>query len=98
MITDRDIAIRAVAEGRSFDTPVREVMSEGVEYVFEDDNLDDASVKMADLKVRRLPVLNRDQRLVGILSLGDVSQSGDPSQAQAALAGSAEPGGPHSQS
>jgi CBS domain-containing protein len=97
MITDRDIAIRAVAEGRSFDTPVREVMSGHIEYVFEDQDLREVSSKMSDLKVRRLPVLNRNKRLVGIVSLGDMSKSGDPAQAHAALAGSARPGGPHTQ-
>lgn len=97
MITDRDIAIRAVAEGRSFDTKVREVMSQGVEYVFDDEDLDEASMKMSDLKVRRLPVVNREKRLVGILSLGDISKSNDPSQAETALSGVSQPGGPHIQ-
>lgn len=97
MITDRDIAVRAIAEGKSFETPVGEVMSGKVEYVFDDDDLDDASMKMSDLKVRRLPVLNREKRLVGILSLGDMAKTDSGSQAATALRGVAEPGGPHAQ-
>ena len=97
MITDSDIAIRAVAEGRSFDTPVGEVMTGGIEYVFEDEDLDDVSMKMGHLKVRRLPVLNRDKRSVGIISLGDVSKSDDASQGAAALSGASQSGGPHQQ-
>jgi CBS domain-containing protein len=96
MITDRDIAVRAVAEGRSCDTPVREVMTREIQYVFEDDDLDDASAKMSELKVRRLPVLSRAKRLVGIISLGDIAKS-HPSHGEAALRGVSQPGGPHVQ-
>jgi CBS domain-containing protein len=95
MITDRDIALRAVAEGKNFNTPVREVMTPEIQYVFEDDDLNDASSKMSDLKVRRLPVLNREKRLVGILSLGDISKSSDVSHGARALSGVSAPGGPH---
>lgn len=73
MVTDRDIAIRAVAEGRSFDTPVSEIMTEGVEYLFEDDDAGQAADRMAEAQVRRLPVVDRDKRLVGILALGDIA-------------------------
>ena len=73
MITDRDIAIRAVAEGKGPDTPVREVMSTEVKYVFDDDDLEHVAKNMGDIQVRRLPVVNRDKRLVGIVSLGDVA-------------------------
>jgi CBS domain-containing protein len=74
MITDRDIAIRAVAKGKSpAQCTVREVMSEGIKYVFDDESADDAARNMADLQIRRLPVLNRDKRLVGIVSLGDLA-------------------------
>lgn len=75
MITDRDIAIGAVAQGKSADTPIREVMSPDVKYVFEDQEVDEVSVIMSDLQVRRLPVVDRDKRLVGILSLGDLAIS-----------------------
>src|ERR671933_1354767 len=73
MITDRDIAIRAVAEGKGPDTSVREVMTEDVKYCFEDEDTDHVARNMADQQVRRLPVVNRDKRLVGILSLGDLA-------------------------
>jgi CBS domain-containing protein len=73
MVTDRDITVRAVAEGRSFDTPVSEIMTQGAEYIFEDDDAGDAADRMAEAQVRRLPVVDRNRRLVGILALGDVA-------------------------
>src|SRR5437868_11874338 len=69
MITDRDIAIRAIGAGKGPDTPVRDVMSSEVKYCFEDEDLQQVAKNMADIQVRRLPVVNRDKRLVGILSL-----------------------------
>lgn len=98
MITDRDIAIRAVAADKGPATPIREVMSRDVKYCFEDDDLDDIAQNMADIKVRRLPVLNHEKRLVGILSLGDIAITEGPSNAGSALCGISEPGGEHSQS
>lgn len=75
-ITDRDIAIRAVASGLSPDTTkVFEVMSKKVLYCFEDQTLEEVTRNLGDNQVRRLPVLNRDKRLVGVLSLGDLAQS-----------------------
>ena len=71
VITDRDIAVRAVAEGKDPDTPVAEVMSEGVIWVEEDDSIEDAAQIMSDHQIRRLPVVDSDKRLVGIVSLGD---------------------------
>lgn len=74
MLTDRDITIRAVARGLAPQhCTVREVMSSEVKYVYEDESITDAAKVMGDLQVRRLPVLNRDQRLVGIVSLGDLA-------------------------
>ena len=70
-ISDRDIAIRAVAEGKDADTKVRDVMSDGIAWVYEDDSVDDAAKIMSERQVRRLPVVNRDKRLVGIVALGD---------------------------
>jgi CBS domain-containing protein len=75
MLSDRDIAIRGVAHGLSPTATVREVMSDEVKYIFDDETVDDAARMMAKLQVRRLPVLNRDKRLVGIVSLGDVALS-----------------------
>jgi CBS domain-containing protein len=71
VITDRDIAIRAVAEGRGPSTPVSEIMSEGVIWVHEDDSIEEAAEIMSDNQIRRLPVVNAEKRLVGIVSLGD---------------------------
>ena len=73
MLTDRDIAIRAVAEGKGPNSQVREVMSHEIKYVYDDDSLEDAAKQMGTLQMRRLPVLNREKRLVGIVSLGDVA-------------------------
>ena len=95
MLTDRDIAVRAVAQGRGPDTKVREAMTPDVRYRFEDEGLDDAVRGMGEQKVRRLPVLGRDKRLVGIVSLGDVALYADSGQTDAAVSAVSEPGGPH---
>ena len=98
MITDRDIAVRAVAQGKGPDTPVREIMSEHVEYCFDDEDLDRVAQGMADVRVRRLPVVNREKRLVGILSVGDVARRGNQREIVAeTIAGVSAPGGPHRQ-
>lgn len=73
MITDRDLAVRVVAEGRSLDTTVEECMSRGVEYCYEDESVDDVRDKMSQLQIRRLPIMSRKKRLVGIVSLGDLA-------------------------
>jgi CBS domain-containing protein len=70
-ISDRDIAIRAVAEGKDAGTKVRDVMSEGIAWAYEDDTVEQAAKIMSERQVRRLPVVNRDKRLVGIVALGD---------------------------
>jgi len=70
-ISDRDIAIRAVAEGKDTGTKVRDVMSEGIAWAFEDDSVEEAAKIMSKRQVRRLPVVDRDKRLVGIVALGD---------------------------
>src|SRR3954466_15889350 len=59
MVTDRDIAVRAVAAGRGPDTPVRDVMTDEVIYCFEDDEVEEVALKMSDRQVRRIPVLSR---------------------------------------
>lgn len=74
MVTDRDIVVRAVSEGRSFQTPVSEVMTPDVECCYEDDDIGEAADRMAELQVRRLAVLDRDKRLVGIVALGDIAR------------------------
>jgi CBS domain-containing protein len=85
MITDRDIAVRAIAAGKP-------------PGCFETDDIDAVSVNMANIKVRRLPVLNVQKRLVGIVALADIALSAAPDDASNALSGISEPGGEHSQS
>ena len=102
MISDRDIAVRGIAAGNGPSIPVRDVMSKDVKYCFEDQEIEDVTRNMADQQIRRLPVLNRDKRLVGILSLGDVALAEAGSRKMQhvgnALAGISQPGGEHSQS
>jgi CBS domain-containing protein len=99
MITDRDIAVRAVALDRGPDTKVSDVMSREVKYCFEDQTIDEVTQNMGELRIRRLPVLTRDKRLIGILSLGDLAiDEGARDEAGEALGGISRPGGRHSQS
>ncbi|MBK3664174.1 CBS domain-containing protein [Bradyrhizobium diazoefficiens] len=95
MISDRDIATRGVAMGRGPDALVRDVMTTDVKYCFEDQDLDEITRNMADIQVRRLPVLNRDKRLVGIIALGDIAVSKAGDGATTALCGISQPGGQH---
>lgn len=97
VITDRDITVRAVAHGKAPTTKVREVMSEEVLYCFDDQDLDDVAKNMGDVKVRRLPVVNRDKRLVGILSLGDLVRNEGAKVAAGTVSQISVPGGVHSQ-
>ena len=97
MITDRDIAIRAVAEGKGPDTPVRDIMSKDIKYCYDDEDLEHVAENMGDLQVRRLPVVNRDKRLVGIVALGDVARHEDHHTTGEATAGVSKPGGKHRQ-
>lgn len=97
MITDRDIAIRAVAQGKSPDARIRDVMSAGILYCFDDQELGEVSRNMGKNQVRRLPVVNHDKRLVGILSLGDLASKEDPAALGRAVSRVSERGGKHSQ-
>ena len=99
MITDRDIAVRAVAEGKGPETHIGEVMSREVLYCYDDERLDDVARQMRELQIRRMPVLNRDKRLVGIVSIGDLSLTDQDGGARAAnaLSGVSLPGGQHSE-
>ncbi len=97
MITDRDIAVRAVAEGLPADTPISEIMSHEVLYCFEDQALDDVARNMGQVQVRRLPVVNRDKRLVGIVSFADLARTEQPTTVGRAVSHVSEPGGKHSQ-
>ena len=74
ILTDRDITIRAVAAGKPpTECKVREIMSPEIRYIYDDELIEDAARNMTELQVRRLPVLNREKRLVGIVSLGDLA-------------------------
>ena len=98
MVTDRDIAVRAVAEGMGPDTPVRETMTGDVLCCYEDDDVEDVAAQMSDRQVRRMPVVSRDdKRLVGIVSIGDLSDAGEHDVAALALDGITQDGGEHSQ-
>lgn len=91
-ISDRDITVRAVADGKDPGTKVRDVMSEGVAWAYEDDTLEQAAQIMSKHQVRRLPVVNRDKRLVGIVALADFAVEGsDITPAAEALSEISEP-------
>jgi CBS domain-containing protein len=97
MITDRDIAVRGIAKGYGPDTPVRELMTDDLVIVRVDDDVQDAATKMSEAQVRRLPVIDQDERLCGIVSLGDLSREATDTAASQALEGVTQPGGEHSQ-
>jgi CBS domain-containing protein len=95
MITDRDIVTRVVARGQGGDARVRDAMTRDVKYCFEDEELDDVVENMADIQVRRLPVMSKDKRLIGVLSLADVARSYSPDAVGIAFSGVVSPGGRH---
>jgi CBS domain-containing protein len=97
MITDRDIAVRGVAEGRGPDTPISELMSENVICAHEDDDVKSVARRMSEEQVRRLPVVDSEDRLVGIVSLGDLTRETSGEAAHQALEGVSAPGGQHQQ-
>ena len=91
MITDRDIVVRAVAEGLPSSTLVRDIMTYDVKYCFDDQEVNDVCRNMGEVQIRRLPVVNRDKKLVGILSLGDIAVSSAASKAGNALSHISQP-------
>ena len=97
MITDRDIAVRGVAEGHGPDTPVRDLMTNDIGAARMEDDIDDVAARMSQAQVRRLPVIDDQQKLCGIVSLGDLAREADPDTAEQALEGVAQPGGMHQQ-
>lgn len=96
LITDRDIAIRAVANGFGCETPVEDVMTREVKYCFYDEEIEDVLDNMADIQLRRLPVLDREKRLIGIVSLSDIAID-DSRHAGEALTDITRPSSLHSQ-
>jgi CBS domain-containing protein len=97
MITDRDIAVRGVAKGYGPDTPVRELMTDDIVCARHDDDVEDIATKMSEAQVRRLPVIDEQEQLCGIVSLGDLSRETDTDTAAQALEGVSQPGGQHQQ-
>ena len=97
MITDRDIAVRGVAKGNGPDTPVSELMTKDCITAREDDDVSTIASKMSEAQVRRLPVIDGDEKLCGIVSLGDLSRETDGSTAGQVLEGVSQPGGQHQQ-
>lgn len=98
MVTDRDIAIRGIAVGKGPDASVGEVMTPEILYCYDDEEVEDVCENMADMQVRRLPVVNREKRLVGIVSLADIAAAESAENTGQALEGITRPGGLHSQS
>ena len=95
MVTDRDIVVRAVAQGRSSEqTTIRDVMSGHVRSCFEDQPVEEATVQMRQARIRRLPVLNRRNQLVGMLALGDIAAKLDGQRAGDVLSEVSEPAAP----
>jgi len=97
MITDRDIAVRGIAKGYGPETPVRELMTDDIVCARIDDDVEEAASRMSDAQVRRLPVIDEQERLCGIVSLGDLSRETDDDIAAEALEGVSQPGGQHQQ-
>ena len=94
IITDRDIAVRAVAEGREPDAPVRDVMSQDIKYCYADADAEEVLENMGALQLRRMPVVDRDKRLVGIVSIGDLAKE-EEGETGAAMREITQPGGAH---
>lgn len=97
MITDRDIVVRALAQGRA-DARIADVMSKDIRYCFEDEEVDAVAHNMADIQMRRLPVVDRNKRLVGILSLGDIARTEQWQVSASALHGISETSSDHASS
>ena len=97
MITDRDIAVRGIGKGYGPETPVRELMTDDLVVVRDDEDVEEAATKMSEAQVRRLPVIDNEERLCGIVSLGDLSRETDKDCAERALEGISQPGGEHRQ-
>jgi CBS domain-containing protein len=94
-ITDRDIVVRALAQGLDGTTLVRDAMTRDVKYCFDDEEMDHVIQNMGNIQVRRLPVVDHNKRLVGVVSLADGALKDDPEAVGIAMTGIAEPGGSH---
>jgi CBS domain-containing protein len=95
IITDRDIVVRAVSQGMDpSNTRVSQAMSDEIEYVYEDDDISTAARKMKEEQIRRILVVNRDKRLVGIVALGDIAEALSSDEAGKTLESISEPSQP----
>jgi CBS domain-containing protein len=97
MISDRDIAVRGIGMGRGPEARVGDVMSTEVLYCFADQTLDEVAANMGDLQIRRLPVLDREKQLVGIISLGDIARNSADGECGEALSRISQPSAQHAQ-
>ncbi|CAN7575320.1 CBS domain-containing protein [Phenylobacterium sp. LjRoot225] len=97
MLTDRDIAIRGMAEGKGPKAKVHEAMSSDVCWCYEDENVEGVLRRLGDEQIRRMPVLNRNKRLVGIVAMADLTASAQPEQTGATLSAISRHGGQHTQ-
>jgi CBS domain-containing protein len=96
MITDRDIVVRGIAEGKDpRSTKVSEAMSSGIQYCFEEDDVDTILDRMKEKQIRRFIVINQDKKLVGIVAIGDLAQEASESKVGEALEGISEPSSPN---
>lgn len=88
MLTDRDVVVRGLAQGRDVTAaPVADLMTDAVYYCYDDQECAEVAASMGEMQVRRMPVINREKRLVGMVSLGDLAAKGEASAAGAALQG-----------
>jgi len=92
MVTDRDIVVRGIAQGLDVNATARQVMSPNVLYCFEDDSVEDVLKNMGANQIRRMPVINRSKRLVGVVSLGDLSKAAGQNPSGGALKKISQPG------
>jgi CBS domain-containing protein len=98
MLTDRDIAIRAIAEGKGPEARVGDCMTTDVQWCFEDDDVEEALELMGEEQIRRMPVLSQAKRLVGIVSIGDLTDAARPDETGRTLEQISRQGGQHCQS
>jgi CBS domain-containing protein len=93
MVTDRDIVVRAVAAGMDLESPIDRIASRPIAWCYEDDQVETVQQKMADQQIRRVPVVDREQQLVGIVSLGDLAthQDGNMSSTLGAISAPSQP-------
>ena len=95
IITDRDIVVRAVSQGMDpNNTRVSQAMTDEIEYVYEDDDISTVVRKMKEEQIRRILVVNRDKKLVGIVALGDLAEAMDTQEAGKTLESISEPSQP----